>query len=103
MSKHPKLVSKIGGRGKLKTPSGNVHKYTIVDEVRRTQSGAPNKKICLQKVVFDDGRKELRLAYYIIGKKPRMKGKWVFGQYATFIPARDLRSIIRRAKRKGLI
>ena len=103
MSKYPKLPSNVGKRGELKMPLGEVRKYTIVGEVRRTQAGAPHKKICFQKVEFDDGRKELRLAYYIIGKKGRMKRKWVFGQFATFMPARDFRSIVRRAKRKGLI
>jgi len=36
-------------------------------------------------------------------KKGKTKGKWVFGQYATLIPSKDIRIIFRKAKRKGWI
>ena len=103
MKKYPTLQSKVNSRGKMRSPFGVVRKYTIVGEVRRTQSRRPDKKICLQKILHDDGRTELRLAYYIIGKKRSVKGKWVFGQYATFLPINDFKSIIRKAKAKGWI
>lgn len=98
---HPILGSKIGHRGKLKTRSGKIRRYTISDEIVQTQSNAPHKKICLQKINFDDGQIELRLAYYIIGKKQGMKGKWVFGQFATLLPQKDFALIVKSAIRKG--
>jgi len=42
----------------------------------------------------------VRLGYYIIGKKPKMKGPWVWGQYATLMPMRDFRDLIRMAEEK---
>jgi hypothetical protein len=84
-------------------PSGEIIKFTIVDEIRRPQTGVPSKIICLEKVLFDDGREEVRLGYYIIGKLPRMKGKWVWGQFATLLPLRDFRYLIRRARISGWI
>jgi hypothetical protein len=53
--------------------------------------------VVLQLVRFDDGRKEIRLGYYIIGKKPKMRGRWVWGQYATFMLTRVFQSLIRKA------
>lgn len=61
------------------------------------------KVIYLQRIEFDNGRIEARLAYYIIGKKPHMRGKWVWGQYATFLEVPDLKAIVRQAKKKGWI
>ena len=103
MKSYPKLPTKKNTKGQLKTRKGKILRFKIVDEVRRTQRNSRHKKICLQKIVFDNGRVEFRLAYYMTGKKPRMKGRWVFGQYATLMPEADFRSIIRRAKRKGWI
>jgi len=64
--------------------------YRITDQVAQPQSDKPKKLLCLQRIAFDDdGRIELRLAYYIIGKKGKMRGRWVWGQYAAFLPAKD--------------
>lgn len=41
----------------------------------------------------------LRLRYYIIGEKPRMKGKWVFGQFATFVSPKDFEKLVKLAKK----
>lgn len=61
-------------------PHGKILQFTVIDEIRRTQSDAPNKMICLELIRFDeDGRKELRLGYYILGKLPTMRDRWVWG------------------------
>ena len=85
------------------TRSGRRFHFAITDQITKLQSDNGRKLICLQRVEFEDGRKELRLAYYIIGKKPRMRNKWVWGQYATFMPPRDFRVIVRQAQKKGWI
>jgi hypothetical protein len=46
---------------------------------------------------------EVRLGYYIIGKLPKMHGKWVWGQFATFLPLGDFRKLIGLAEKKGWI
>ena len=42
---------------------------------------------------------EMRV-FFVIGKKPKMLGKWVWGQYATFMPVKDFVWIIRRAEKQ---
>jgi hypothetical protein len=73
----------------------------ILDEIHIYQRGSKTKLIYLQKIKLSSGREELRLGYFIIGKKPAMRGRWVWGQYATFLPAGDLKRIVGIAKRKG--
>jgi hypothetical protein len=96
----PALPSRVGKRGVLKMPpDGVLDRFTISDEIVRAQSGNPSKMICLQRVTFDGGRREVRLGYYIIGKLPKMRGRWVWGQYATFMPLSDFKALVDEAKR----
>jgi len=67
------------------------------------QSTDKNKVIILDEIWLHKKRKELRLRYHIIGKKPRMRGRWVFGQYATLIPHRDFLKLINLANKNGMI
>jgi hypothetical protein len=90
-------------RGKNVFPDGKFVRFTITDEIRKPQSDAPNKIIYLQRVEFEDGNVELRLCYSIIGKLPKMEGKWVFGQFATFLPAKDFKTITEQARKRGWI
>ena len=76
----------------------------MLDEITRIQSNYPAKAIYLQQLQWEnDGRIELRLGYYIIGKKPKVAGKWVWGQFATMIPVEDFRAIIHEATKRGWI
>ena len=86
------------------TIHGKRHSFEIIGEIRRVQSDNPHKVICLQKIVcIDDGRTEFRLGYYMIGVKPRMAGKWTWGQFASILPAQDFRAVVRVAERRGWI
>lgn len=101
--KYPPLPSTVGKKGKTVEPitARKMH-FRVLDEVVQIQSDLGSKAIYLQKVEFEeDKRIELRLGYYIIGKKPGMLGRWVWGQYATFMPIADFEQIIEKAKRKG--
>ena len=101
---YPEETNHKGKKGQTKDPAdGTISKYTIVDEIVIPQSDAPHKLIYLQKIEFESKKIELRLCYYIIGKLPKMKGKWVFGQYATFLPEEDFKKIINKARKKGWI
>ena len=85
-------------------PDNRVLHYTITDEVRVTQSDMPECILCLQRIEFDeDHRIEIRVGYHIIGKKPKMLGKWVWGQYAAMMPLCDFRALIQEAEKKGWI
>jgi len=100
----PPIPSKIGKKGALIDIDGNKQHFIILDEVTHVQSTYPGKVICLQRLRFEsDCHIELRLAYYIIGKKPKMAGKWVWGQYATMMPVEDFQTIISKATEKGWI
>ena len=101
---YPENPDHKGKKGQTKDPAdGTISKYIIEDEIIIPQSDAPHKLIYLQKIVFDNKKVELRLCYYIIGKLPKMKGKWVFGQYATFLPAKDFKKITNEARKRGWI
>lgn len=101
---YPEIPVHKGKKGQAKDPAdGTISKYIIEDEISIPQSDAPHKLIYLQKIVFEDKKVELRLCYYIIGKLPKMKGKWVFGQYATFLPAKDFKKITNEARKRGWI
>lgn len=63
-----------------------------------------DKVIILEEIEGNDRRGDaLRLRYYIIGEKGRMKGKWAFGQFATIIMPDDLRQLLFLAKKHGMI
>ena len=97
----PHLPPRIGKRGTGRKPLGTKFYWRVVDEIRRIQSNAPCT-LCLEKIQFeDDGRIEIRLGYYVIGEKPRMKGKWVWGQYATMMPTKDFKALIDEAQNRG--
>jgi hypothetical protein len=82
-------------------PDGERLRFKVRDEVRRPQSDLPGKILLLELVEFDDGRRETRLGYYVIGKKPRRLGKWVWGQYAPFMPLEDLKALVSCAVERG--
>ncbi len=100
----PPPKSHIGERKKLRFPDGSVRWYRIADEIRKFQSSNEQKYFCLQKLKYEDGDdEETRFGYYIIGKKKRMRGKWVWGQYCPLLPKGDFEEIIKLAIEKGWI
>src|SRR5882757_2101491 len=101
----PELPSHVGKRGKLVLPPDKVELYyTITDEICVPQSDMPEKILCLQRMEFEkDKRIEVRLGYYIIGKLPKMRGRWVWGQFAALMTLQDFRKLVRQAEKKGWI
>jgi hypothetical protein len=101
MVKYPPPPSNIGKRRSLSTPDGYRLGFVVEDELHFAQSDYPNKLIYLQRLAYEDGSPQLRLGYYIIGKKPGRRGRWVWGQYATIMPPKDFKRIIGLARKKG--
>lgn len=98
---YPPAPDNKGKRCKGNKPNGGHFHFAIIDEICIPQSDLPSKLIYLQKIKFEsDGREELRLGYYIIGKRLSMRGKWVWGQFATMIPTNDFKRIIEAARKK---
>jgi len=98
---HPTSINKP--RFLITVPDGYRYRFTVTDEILRPQTGTPEKLLCLQRIKFEDNKEEIRLGYYIIGKKPKMRGKWVWGQYCTLLPLSDFRELVRAAEEKGWI
>lgn len=93
----------IGKRGRCHGIDGTMHHFEIVDEVAHEQKPVEKgtrKVIYIQRLKFDDGRDEYRFTYYMLGLKQGAKGRWVFGQYSLLIPVRDLRCLLREARKK---
>jgi hypothetical protein len=65
----PDLPNNIGKRRANSDIDGNKHHFVVLGEIIRIQSDYPGKAIYLQRFQWDDGRIELRLGYYVIGKK----------------------------------
>jgi hypothetical protein len=100
----PPLPNNVGKRRRWNSIRGELRSVTILDEIRRVQWNAPHKVIVLQRIKFDSsGETEYRLGYYILGVRPRMAGRWTWGQFAILIPAKDFRWIIRQAEKRGWI
>lgn len=99
--KLPDLI--LSDTGELTDIDRRKRKFTVVGKPVVVQQSNYHKKVfVLEKVRFEHNRKtELRLGYYIIGKKPKMRGRWVWGQYCPLIPENDFRRLIRAARKKG--
>jgi len=97
------LPNNVGRTASWKSITGQLRHFTIEDEIRRLQSDhRRNKVICLQKIRrHQDGHFQYRLGDYMLGVKSGMRGRWVWGQYATMRPAVDFRYLVREARKRG--
>ncbi len=97
----PLPSSRVGKTTRRKKIDGSPMVYTVEDEEVFVALLNKKKAFSIQKLRFDDGREEYRICYYMIAHKPRMKGKWAFGQYAPMMSAQELKLIFEKAKSKG--
>jgi len=94
--------------GRLTDQDGNRVSFDILDHVELRQSTFPKKIFVLEKIRFRKSsqkkrKEEIRIGYYIIGKKGRMKRRWTWGQFCPFFPPQDLEELTRRAHEKKII
>lgn len=91
----------------LKYPPKNEKRpFRIKDYVYLQQSTYKDKCFVLDLIEIEEGNKkyeEIRIGYYIKGKMPSVKGKWVWGQYCPFFPKEDLKALMKEAKKRGII
>jgi hypothetical protein len=99
----PKTLPKnVGKRRRIKTIFGDKRYFIIEDEILHHQHNANHKLIAFQRIKFEaDNRIEYRFGYYMKGVKSGAKGRWVWGQFCLFIPEKDLKEVLIKAKRKG--
>jgi hypothetical protein len=100
---HPPLPSRLGKKTRRKTIDGAPLNYVVEDEEVFVAPSDETKAFCFQKLRFDDGRVEFRLCYYMIARRPRMKGKWAFGQFAPMMTPEELEMVFEIARRRGWI
>jgi hypothetical protein len=104
MTAHPLPPSRIGKVTRRNYIDGRPMVYTVLDEIVYVPETNLGKAFYLQLLRFeDDGREEMRLCYYMIGHRPRARGKWLFGQFAPMICRKDFDAIMTQAREKGWI
>lgn len=82
-----------------KTISGKEVEPTIEERIAIPQSNYNGKVFVLEKIKRKDDSAEFRIGYYIIGKRGRFRDRWAWGQFAPFIPPKDLNRLIKLAKK----
>lgn len=96
----------IKKEGEITDIDGKQRKFKVGKYVTLPQSDYPKKIFVLQELLFTGewkGKKEIRIGYYIIGKKGNKEGKWVWGQYCPLFPKQDLEKLIEKAKKEGIL
>lgn len=97
----PVLPNNIGKKRMIPSIDGRIRHFIIEDEIIHPQSNSNRKIIVLQKMRFvEEDRIEFRFGYYMIGLKPKARGRWVWGQFCLLIPQEDLLVILDEAKRR---
>lgn len=97
----PPLPNNIGKTRMIRSIDGAKRYFRIDDEIIHPQSNSTRKIIVFQKMHFvEENRVEFRLGYYMIGVKPRSKGRWVWGQFSLLLPEEDLTAIMAEANRR---
>lgn len=105
MKSDPPIPNSIGRRRRIHAIDGRSRYFTVVDEIIQEQpvvEQGTRKLIYFQKIKFEeDARIEYRFTYYMLGLRPGAKGRWVFGQYSLLIPAKQLKSLLAQARKRG--
>lgn len=99
----PPLPSRLGKTTRTKSIDGRPVIYTVVDEDVFLALSNERKAFCLHKIRHANGKEEFRIGYYMIAHRPRMKGKWAWGQFAPIMTAQEMDLIFQHVKAKGWI
>ncbi len=93
--------SRMGKTTSRKAINGKPMVYEVIDEEIFLAPSNARKAFCLHKLRFDDGQEIFRIAYYMIAEKPRMRGKWAYGQYAPMMTKEEAKMIFEKMQAKG--
>jgi len=104
MTKICPLPNNVGKVRVIKNIRGITRTFRIVDEIMLLRRQKNPRIVCLQKIRFlEEKRTEYRFGYYMLGVKPGMWSKWVWGQYSLLIRISELKKLIKLAKAKGWV
>lgn len=95
---NPPLPTRLNKLTETKGIDGSPMVFTVVEEKILPAKSNPNKAFALHKFKKADGSEEFRLGYYMIAHKPRMKGKWAWGQFAPMMTKDELLDIVKQMK-----
>jgi hypothetical protein len=97
----PPLPHNVGKTRTIPAIDGRIRHFRIEDEIIRPQSNSDRKIIVLQRMRFlEEERIEFRFGYYMIGLKPKARGRWVWGQFCLLIPQEDLLALLQEAEKR---
>ena len=96
---NPPLPTRLGKTTKLQDIRGHEKSYEVVAEDVFLAQSNPDKAFAVHKLKWDDGREEFRIGYFMIAHRPRMKGKWAWGQYAPMMTEIEMIEIFQRAEK----
>jgi hypothetical protein len=100
---NPALPTRLGKITKTKAIDGSPLIYKVIDEEVFIAPSNANKAFALHRIRIEDGREEFRIGYYMIAHRPRMKGKWAWGQFAPIMTKGEMELIFEKAKVHGWI
>jgi len=82
-------------------PNSTITKGKVIDEVWQKQSDHPDKHLLLQLIALEDGRKEIRVGYYIkVRTEGPNFGRFWWGESALMAPLQDFKALISKAEQK---
>lgn len=96
---NPPLPKSSRKTRRLTTIDGEERSYKIVDEEVFLASSDSSKAFAIHKLEYDDGSEEFRIGYFMIGRKPRMRGKWAWAQYAPMMTEKEMEEVFERAQK----
>ncbi|MBI2099298.1 hypothetical protein HYT45_02695 [Candidatus Uhrbacteria bacterium] len=82
-------------------PASNLkkHKVFVLERLRKVKF----EGTLAYKKSWKTGEVEYRIGYFIVGRIGRAKGRWVWGQFCPIIPAKDLKHLISKAEKEGVL
>lgn len=103
----PPLPSRIHKISHIKDIDENPVKYKVVDEIIFPSNSNKRKTFAIHRLRYlgenSSVEDEIRIGYYMISHKGRMKGKWAWGQYSPFMTSEEMEKIFREAVEKEWI
>jgi len=81
-------------------PQSNLSEKVFVIERLRKESYDGN---LAHEDSWKKGDIEYRIGYFIVGKIGRTQGKWIWGQFCPLIPASDLKLLLEKATKEGVL
>ncbi|HVF70032.1 MAG TPA: hypothetical protein VM940_00305 [Chthoniobacterales bacterium] len=107
-SAYPPLPASRRGRiTRTEKIDGSPLIYRVEDQAIFEAPSNPAKAFLIQKLALDEGQGfengpvMFRIGYYMIAHRPRVKGKWAWGQFAPMMTAEELQLIVRKMKAMG--